>query len=125
MVDSAGLTVTTTAESGGVRVVRLVGELDMASGAQLSAVLEHAIRSPEVTGVVIDLTELRFIDANGLRRLIIAHRLAGSLHRSVRARHPRGEVDMLLRLTGVADLFGLPVVPSAATASTTAPAPRR
>lgn len=55
----------------GVALVVLRGELDFASGESLSSALADVVaRSPN--RVVVDLTELRFIDSSGVKMLLAA-----------------------------------------------------
>jgi anti-sigma B factor antagonist/stage II sporulation protein AA (anti-sigma F factor antagonist) len=107
----ARLETVTSREDDGEVIVRVIGELDMGTAPQLADVLRAAIRSAGAGKIVVDLADLDFIDANGLTVLVDAHRRAGTLGRSLRAREPRGEVDMVLRLTGLAALLQVPDVP--------------
>ena len=111
----AALEVTVTTGARGQRVVGLSGELDLATGPQTTAVLALTVADEDTREIIMDLTDLRFIDANGLGVLIRALRQAEELHRSLRVHNPRGEVDMLLRLTGLAEVLGVPHVPAAPT----------
>jgi anti-sigma B factor antagonist len=95
----------------GVRLVRLAGELDMATEGSVAEALTWAIEAPGAVKVVIDLADLTFIDATGLSLLVKARRLAHNRGRVLRVRNARGEVDLVLRVTNLADLFGLPGVP--------------
>ena len=62
--------------SGGVPVVRVAGEVDMATAPQLRERLEEM---PEGTGtLVVDLTDVSFLDSTGLSVLVAAwKRLSG------------------------------------------------
>jgi anti-sigma B factor antagonist len=55
----------------GVRVVRVVGEVDMSHEEELRAELRSAIAS-KARGVVVDLTECEFIDSTGVRALLLS-----------------------------------------------------
>jgi anti-anti-sigma factor len=55
----------------GVRVVRVVGEVDMSHEEELRAELRSAVTSGE-RGVVVDLTECEFIDSTGIRALLLS-----------------------------------------------------
>lgn len=60
------------AQDGGTAVIKLHGELDLASAPAFTAQLEETgTRAP--TAVVIDLTELEFMDSTGLRSILMAH----------------------------------------------------
>jgi anti-sigma B factor antagonist len=102
--------VETHAEPGGRTVVQVAGELDMATGPQLARALESVIGSSGTTEVIIDMAALCFLDACGLRAIVAAHRRAQHLRGTLTARNARDEVDTVLRVTGVADLLGMPVL---------------
>ena len=55
----------------GVRVVRIVGEVDMSHEEELRAEL-HSATSSQARGVVVDLTECEFIDSTGVRALLLS-----------------------------------------------------
>lgn len=106
------LTVDVTMEAPESRMVRIAGELDMATTDQVTEALDGVISLPGRTEVVIDLADLCFIDAAGVTALIHARRLADRRGVRLRARNARGAVDLVLRVTDVADLLHLPQVPS-------------
>jgi anti-anti-sigma factor len=75
------------------------GEVDMATGAAFRRALEHAIGTDR--DLVVDLSELTFIDAAGLRALA---RAAGRADRLTLVR-PNPHLARLLRLAGLGDLI--------------------
>lgn len=60
------------ARDGETTVIRLHGELDLASAPAFNAQFEQA-RSESPSAVVVDLTELEFMDSTGLRSILMAH----------------------------------------------------
>jgi anti-sigma B factor antagonist len=87
-----------TRDEGQVRVLKLSGELDVAS----SADLERSVREvSDYDRLVVDLSDLEFIDSTGLSVLVAAH------HQAVAAGHEfcvvQGppQVQRLLALTGL------------------------
>jgi anti-anti-sigma factor len=65
--------------SGGVLVLALDGEFDLAAAPALREQLDAA-RAADVRGVVLDFTEVTFVDSSGLRELLLAtsaYRAAG------------------------------------------------
>jgi anti-sigma B factor antagonist len=83
-------------------VVRLAGELDLSSYAELDA----EFRRVQVTGVpriVIDLSGLGFLDSTGIRLLLEAHRRAGANGHRIRVTGAAGQVEQMLELTGVGE----------------------
>jgi anti-anti-sigma factor len=57
---------------GDTAVVALSGELDLATAPRFSAEFEHAAAGG-CAAVVIDLSELEFMDSTGLRSILMAH----------------------------------------------------
>lgn len=90
------------ADSGGLRVLRLTGELDIAGVDRFERLLT-ADGSPEAGGMfVVDLRRLTFIDSSGLRALIMAdQRVRDEGGRFVVVRGP-DRVNQVLEMTGVA-----------------------
>ena len=81
-------------------VVTVAGELDIATGPLLGAMLD-ALNGLPPTEVVFDMSRLDFVDAGGLRFVHIAAldaRLAG---RRVRIRNVSERLRFMLRITGV------------------------
>ena len=89
-------------------MLRLFGELDLAS----SPVLEEELE--KVSGhqlIVIDLRELEFIDSTGLSVLVKAHQRAKDQGRELGLVKGEGQVQRLLGLTGLADRLKIADVP--------------
>jgi anti-anti-sigma factor len=81
-------------------VVSVEGEVDMATAPQLTEALGAALESGRT--VVVDVAEMTFIDSQGIKALVDAHKLAGSepLGRLV-VRSPRPQVRKMLEITGL------------------------
>jgi anti-anti-sigma factor len=87
-------------ESGGVRELRLKGELDMAGIEHFERLLEE--QGPGVETFVLDMRGLTFIDSSGLRALIKAdQRVRAEGGRFIVVRGP-ARVNEVLEVTGVA-----------------------
>jgi anti-sigma B factor antagonist len=56
--------------AGGVRVVRIAGEIDIAHEEEVRDELRRAV-DEATTGVVVDLTNCGFIDSTGVRALLL------------------------------------------------------
>jgi anti-anti-sigma factor len=83
-------------------VIRLSGDLD----AQTSSRLDEAIEAQLARGqeqVVLDLSDLAFVDSSGLRSLVLARGPEGT--RRVVLRSPSASVVRLLDITGLTDVF--------------------
>lgn len=90
----------------GRTLMTLAGELDLASAAALEAHLHEP--STVDRDLVMDLSQLRFIDASGLRLLLAARRGADRRGRRFAVAHTSPSLDRLLALTGAADALGVP-----------------
>lgn len=82
-------------------VLHLQGELDMATAADLRHALDRAL-IVDATGLVLDLTDLTFVDSTGISLLLSASRQAKDHDRTFALRHPSRMVRKILRLSGVA-----------------------
>jgi len=81
------------------------GDIDVAGGPVLDAVIvEHEAVAPDGV-IVIDLTDVAFIDSSGLRSLLGASRRAGERDGAVVLRSPSTSVQRLLEITGTATQF--------------------
>ena len=87
-------------------VLRPRGELDMATAPALSEAISEAEREAQAAKVVIDLTELSFIDCTGIGALADAHRQAQGMGRSVVVANPGSWIRKVLDLTSTAYLVG-------------------
>lgn len=83
-------------------VVRLDGELDLASAPALEAQMER----PEVIdapSVLLDLRDLQFIDSTGLRTLFAAHERARKRDQPLGVTRGSEQVQRLLTITRVGE----------------------
>jgi len=83
----------------GVSVVSLAGELDLSTLPDLEGPLFEELRTR--TGVVVDLTQLIFIDSSGIGLLIKASGLRSDPAAMHIAIAPETQVERVLGLTGV------------------------
>jgi len=97
-----GLRIIRQADDGTV-VVRLEGELDLAEAENLEDELAEAERSDAVR-IVLDLSELRFIDSTGIALLVAAtQRSSRDSDRLRLKRADSRQVERILMVTGIAD----------------------
>lgn len=83
-------------------VIRVSGDLD----AQTSSQLDDVITSQLERGfdeIVLDLSELEFVDSSGLRSMVLARGPQGEGR--VVLRSPSSSVMRLLDITGLTDVF--------------------
>ena len=101
--DTLGIDVTSTNE-GKTQIFALHGSLDIATSPTLrAALLEAADHAGHL--LVVDLSQLDFLDSTGLGALIGAHKRASESDGSVRLVAQEGQILRLLRITGLLDVF--------------------
>jgi anti-sigma B factor antagonist len=61
-----------TTQDGTVAVIVATGELDLSGAAILETELERVNEDPELGTVVLDLSQLEFMDSSGLRLIVLA-----------------------------------------------------
>lgn len=107
MTDCAGFEIRVAAEAGpaarcgaGRVVVSIVGELDVASSPDLEREL-LAVLSSGSKNLVVDTSEVAFIDASGIGVLISAARLARERGGQLALRHPSEATCRVVDLVGL------------------------
>ncbi|GAA2876358.1 hypothetical protein Acy02nite_05840 [Actinoplanes cyaneus] len=102
------------ARNGDRLIIRLQGSLDAMSVTALQTQLYDLTRVYDVLGLMvpvrqihIDVAEVDFCDAAGLRMLVAARRVAGARDATCHLRNPQPHLRWLLRATRAADLFSL------------------
>lgn len=96
-------------------VVRVVGEIDLATAPSLATALELAgntAKSQDVTEIVIDLRPVSFVSAAGLRELVLAQQRSGREGIPLHVIADQRAVTMPLRLTGLDRTLGLRTGPN-------------
>ena len=82
------------------------GDIDVAGGPILDAVIIEQEQALDGTAaIVIDLTDVTFIDSSGLRSLLGASRRADERSAQVVLRSPSPAVQRLLEITGTSTQF--------------------
>jgi anti-sigma B factor antagonist len=90
----------------GALVLTLRGDLDMAAEEVLGPLLRRDLPAG-VHEVVVDLAEVGFLDSTGVRLLLEGRERALGHGAVLTVRNPRPVVLHVLRITSVAELFGL------------------
>jgi anti-sigma B factor antagonist len=85
-----------------VVVVRLTGEVDIATGPELDQRLQ-AIATGGHTDILIDLSEVEFMDSTGLGAIVRAQYSADDNGRRLTLRHGSRQVQRLFEITGLLD----------------------
>jgi anti-sigma B factor antagonist len=92
--------------NGAAIVYRLRGSLDLATAPSLRAALVEAANEGK-HDIIVDLTELEFLDSTGLGALIGAHRRALENNGRVRLIVREGPIQRLLNITGLMRIFAV------------------
>jgi anti-sigma B factor antagonist len=95
--------------AGGVHRLTPVGELDLATAPLLESAFAAVLREDDAQMIVVDLTELSFMDSTGIHLLIRMNAACADVDR-LRVINGSRAVDQLLDLTGVRAL--LPIISS-------------
>jgi anti-sigma B factor antagonist len=85
----------------GVTHVSIAGEIDLTSASMIREAVNAELSSAETTGVVIDLSEVTFLDSSGIGLLLTCQRLAEAAGRAFSAAGARGLPAQILDMTGV------------------------
>lgn len=92
--------------NGAAIIYRLHGSLDLATAPSLRAALIEAANEGK-HDIIVDLTELEFLDSTGLGALIGAHRRALENGGRVRLIVRDGPIQRLLNITGLMRIFAV------------------
>ena len=95
--------VTIQVEQLGRLVVHVAGEVDMHSAPALRQALDGL--DEENNDLVLDLTDLQFMDSSGVGVLVGAHKRSETAHRQVTIVCPPGPVSRVLTITGLDKVF--------------------
>ena len=93
-------------QSDGVAQLNLGGELDLAAKPAVNELVRRRLADAAITRLVIDLTEVTFIDSSGIGTLIGCRNLADRSGKALQVIGAQGRVARVLDLTGVGDLLG-------------------
>lgn len=85
--------------------MRLHGELDLATVDELATVLDECIAHPTCRRVVVDLSEVTFIDSVTIGALVLAYNKAANTGHALSVTGATGQVHRILELAGVLDVL--------------------
>ncbi len=91
-------------EEGGRTVVCVQGEIDLGTLTTLEAALERAAAESDA-GIVVDVAQVRFMDASGLERIMALRDELAPRGRAVVVRNPRGVVQRLFSVLEAGELI--------------------
>ena len=89
-------------------VVRLRGEVDLATAPKLAETIDAALEHQGLAALAIDLDEVTLFDSSGLRVLLRGRAAAREQGVSLTVHNAHGIVGEAFRVTNVSGLFGLP-----------------
>ncbi|HEY6326319.1 MAG TPA: STAS domain-containing protein [Candidatus Cybelea sp.] len=95
-----------TEDAGDTLVFRLRGSLDLATAPTVRAAVSDATDN-DSHHIIVDLTQLDFLDSTGLGVLIGAHRRAAEHGGSLRLVVHNGPISRLMHITGLIGVFAV------------------
>jgi anti-sigma B factor antagonist len=96
---------------GGTCRLLVSGEVDLTTGPALTAQIDQQLADPTVTQLVVDLTEVTFLDSSGVNSLIRGHLQAQADGKQFCVRGASDRVRRVFDISGVSDLLGLDSTP--------------
>ena len=98
---------TTRRQADGVLVVDVRGTLDAATVDALREALLSTLQSQRPATMIVDLTFVTFMDSMGIGALVTGYNAAREIGARFVLRNPSEFVHRQLRVTGLAEMFGL------------------
>ena len=99
---------TTRRQADGAIVVDVRGSLDAATVDTLRHTLVSTLHAARPVTMIVDLTFVTFMDSMGVGALVSGYNAARATGTRFVLRHPSEFVHRQLRITGLAEMFGLP-----------------
>ncbi|MEV4704253.1 STAS domain-containing protein [Actinoplanes sp. NPDC049316] len=99
---------TTRRQADGAMVVDVRGTLDAATVDALREALVSTLHGSRPVTMIVDLTFVTFMDSMGVGALVAGYNAARETGTRFVLRNPSEFVHRQLRVTGLADMFGLP-----------------
>jgi anti-sigma B factor antagonist len=103
---------TTRRQADGTIVIEVRGTLDAATVDALRNSLLTTLHAEHPVTMIVDLMFVTFMDSMGIGALVSGYNAARETGTRFILRNPSEFVHRQLRVTGLADLFGLPASPS-------------
>lgn len=116
LAEEPGFHVVASRDGNDSATVRLCGDLDIASAGAARRALEQV--DADIQQIVLDLSDITYCDAAGVRFLLTAQKQARTTGRDLVVRHPSRPVRRVLAITGE-----LPVICPADSPADEAPRP--
>jgi anti-sigma B factor antagonist len=103
---------TTRRQADGAIIVDVRGTLDAATVDAVRTALQATLQQERPPVLVVDLTFVTFMDSLGIGALVTGYNAAREVGTRFVLRNPSEFVHRQLRVTGLADMFGLPEIHS-------------
>jgi anti-sigma B factor antagonist len=103
----AGFVQIAVERTGGAVLLRVVGDLDLASADELRESAAAALASPGCTRLIVDLADVRFMDSTGLGALVDLRNHSLARHVRLVLGAPSDRVLEVLRLTAMEAVFDI------------------
>ena len=85
----------------------LAGELDPATAPTLEARISELAADPAVSSVIVDLSQITFLDSSGIRVLVSANEALRSRSSELVLRRPGPNIRRILEVTGLTDIVAV------------------
>lgn len=86
----------------------IAGDLDLTTRSALVGHVDRLLDDAAVTGIVIDVSAVEFIDSSCIGALVGCKLNAGKAGRTLRVQGAQGQVDEVFELTGVTAILSAP-----------------
>ena len=96
----ARLNITATVEHDQAQLV-LTGEIDISDTDQLLMCIGWYLREPNISQVAVDLHDLGFIDAAGIRTFVLSRRAADQLGKTFLIKNHHGHIAHVISILGL------------------------
>jgi anti-sigma B factor antagonist len=91
----------------GEAIVRVAGELDMASAEQLRHAVTHLLNAGKARVIGLDLRDLTFLDSTGIGTLVVAQRISRHVGVELRLIAVSAFATHVLNIAGVGEALGV------------------
>ncbi len=92
-------------DAGPSTIITLAGDLDPATAPLLEEAIETAMEDASVERIVLDLSQLSFVDSSGLRVFVTAREALGGRGGELILRSPTDNTRRLLDITGLGEVI--------------------
>jgi len=99
------LTVTSQADGSGIWTFELVGALDLASRDELTSAAGKALKSDDLSAIVLDLSGITFVDSTGIGAIVQIAGDASDVGAAFALRRPSSRVVRILQIAGLEDAW--------------------